>query len=110
MKIYEALSSIGYPVTHPPHEGDEKTYYTYQVIGQESTLYADGQEQETATRFAVDLFSDQPAAAVAAMIPTTKAALYAAGYLCRVDQEMYEYDTKLRHIAMTAWTVGAIYG
>ena len=47
MMIYEALSSLGVPVCHPPYKGAEETYITYQLLGQSGQLYAEGGEAET---------------------------------------------------------------
>ena len=47
MMIYEALSSLGVPVCHPPYKGAEETYITYQLLGQSGQFYAEGGEAET---------------------------------------------------------------
>lgn len=107
MTIDEALSGLGIPVSHPPYRGQETKYITFQIMGQESVLYADGTEQETAMRYSVDLYTSEP---FPAMLPKIKAALEAAGYIAVVDQEIYESDTKLWHVAMSAVRVGADYG
>lgn len=107
MTVYQALHGLGYPVTHPPYKGNERTYITYQLIGQTSTLYAEGEEKLTAVRYSVDLYTSQE---IAALISEIKGALQDAGWICVVDMEIYEQDTALRHIAMTATAVGGIYG
>lgn len=107
MTIDKALSGLGIPVSHPPYRGQETEYITFQIMGQESVLYAEGKEQETAMRYSVDLYTSQP---FKTMIPKIKAALEAAGYIMVVDQEIYESETKHWHVAMSAVCEGADYG
>ena len=58
MMIYEALSSLGVPVCHPPYKGAEETYITYQLLGQSGQLYAEGGEAETGVQYAVSIFAE----------------------------------------------------
>ena len=53
MTIAEALNDK-YTVCHPPYMGDQRTYVTYQCMGQVAILYADGVEKETGVMYAVD--------------------------------------------------------
>ena len=76
MMIYEALSSLGVPVCHPPYKGAEETYITYQLLGQSGQLYAEGGEAETGVQYAVSIFAEGFAAG---LLKRAKAALEAAG-------------------------------
>ena len=55
MSIEDALSPTGLPVSGLPYEGRADTYVTYQLIGQLSTIYAEGREAATAVQHSVDL-------------------------------------------------------
>lgn len=44
MTIAEILKD-GYTVCHPPYMGDQRSYITYQCMGQVAILYADGVEK-----------------------------------------------------------------
>lgn len=107
MTIAEALKDK-YIVCHPPYMGDARTYVTYQCIGQTGVLYAEGAERETGVMYSVDLYTDAPP--FEAAVKDIKGRLAAAGWGCTVDAEMYETDTGLYHIAMSALAVGGIYG
>lgn len=107
MTIAEILKDE-YTVCHPPYMGDERTYITCQCMGQTGVLYAEGTEKETGIMYSVDYYTDTPPFDTA--IKDIKARLAAAGWSCTVDAEIYETDTGLYHIAMTASGVGGIYG
>lgn len=107
MKIYEALANIGYPVCHPPYQGNEETYITYQIVGQDSIIYAEGKEAETTVMFAVNIFSDLFAASV---LTAVKQALESAGYIVTVEAENYDKDHKKNQISLIAEIEGAQYG
>lgn len=107
MEINKALAPLGIPVCHPPYSGGERTYVTYQLMGQSGTFYAESQEAETGMGYSVDLYTEGDYVAV---IHDIKAALEDAGYSCVVDQEIYEQNTGLRHIAMSATTPEEVYG
>ena len=107
MMIYEALSSLGVPVCHPPYKGAEETYITYQLLGQSGQFYAEGGEAETGVQYAVSIFSEGFAAG---LLQRTKTALEAAGYIATVDMETYEKETGRTQIALIAETEGAAYG
>lgn len=107
MTIAEILKEK-YTVCHPPYMGDARTYVTYQFIGQTGVLYAEGAEQETGVMYSVDLYTDAPP--FESIVVDIKSRLAAAGWSCTVDAEMYETDTGLYHIAMSAAGVGGIYG
>jgi hypothetical protein len=77
-------------------------------MGQVAILYADGVEKETGVMYAVDYYTDNPPFETA--VNDIKNKLAAAGWNCSVDTEIYETDTGLYHIAMTAVGVGGIYG
>ena len=77
-------------------------------MGQIGTLYAEGVEKETGVMYSVDYYTDIPPFETA--IKDIKDRLAATGWSCTVDAEMYETDTGLYHIAMTAARVGGVYG
>ena len=107
MEISKALEPMGIPVCHPPYSGSEDTFVTYQLMGQMGTVFAEGQEAETGVTFSVDLYTTGE---YEQLVQEIKNLTAAAGYICVVDQEMYESDTKRRHIAMTATIPEKIYG
>lgn len=107
MKIYEALAGTGYPVCHPPYQGDAGTYITYQIAGQDSILYAESGEAETTVMYGVNIFSDHFSATI---LTTVKEALESAGYIVTVEAENYDKDHKKNQIALIAEVVGAEYG
>lgn len=107
MTIAEALKDK-YIVCHPPYMGDAREYVTYQLITQSTTLYAEGEEKETSVLYSIDLYTDTPP--FAAKIQEIKRLLAAADWSCVVDAEMYETETGMYHIAMSAQHVGGIYG
>ena len=107
MIIYEALSSLGVPVCHPPYKGGEETYITYQLLGQSGQLYAEGGEAETGVQYAVSIFSERFAAE---LLKRVKAKLEAAGYIATIDMETYDKETGRTQIALIAETEGAAYG
>lgn len=107
MMIYEALSSLGVPVCHPPYKGGEETYVTYQLLGQSGQIYAEGGEAETGVQYAVSIFADRFAAG---LLTRAKDALEAAGYIVTVDMETYDKETGRTQIALIAETEGAEYG
>ena len=107
MTIAEILKD-GYTVCHPPYMGDQRTYITYQCMGQIGTLYAEGTEKETGVMYAVDYYTDTPRFEIA--IEDIKTRFAAEGWNCAVEAEIYVADTGLFHFAMTAVGVGGIYG
>ena len=107
MMIYEAISSLGVPVCHPPYKGAEKTYITYQLLGQSGQIYAGGGEAETGVQYAVSIFAEGFAAG---LLKRVKAALEAAGYIATVDMENYDKETGRTQIAIIAECEGAEYG
>ena len=107
MMIYEALSSLGVQVCHPPYKGAEETYITYQLLGQSGQLYAEGGEAETGVQYAVSIFAEGFAAN---LLKRVKAALEAAGYIATVDMENYDKETGRTQIAIIAECEGTEYG
>lgn len=107
MTINDALAALKLPVTHPPYKGEADEYVTYQLITQSTTLYAEGTEAETSVLYAVDYYTKTVPYAVKLL--EIKRLLQAAGWACVVNAEIYEKDTGLYHIAMTAAHVGGIY-
>lgn len=107
MTINNALAALKLPVTHPPYKGEANEYITYQLITQSTTLYAEGTEAETSVLYAVDYYTK--IVPFEAKLLEIKRFLQAAGWTCTVNAEIYEKDTGLYHIAMTAAHVGGIY-
>ena len=107
MMIYEALTSLGVPVCPPPYKAAEKTYITYQMLGQSGQIYAEGREAETGVQYAVSIFAEGFAAGI---LTRVKAALEAAGYIVTVDMETYDKETGRTQIAIIAECEGAEYG
>lgn len=107
MTIFEALAPMGCPVSHPPYYGKEPLYITYQSLGQLGQIYAEGQEAETCSSFALNLYFSKldPAA-----IQTVKRLLQQAGYVATVDGEIYEAAASRTRIMMTAEREGEQYG
>lgn len=108
MEISKALEPMGIPVCHPPYSGSDDTYVTYQFTGQRSAIYAEGEEAETGASFSVDLYISTEQNAQAMLIQIKKL-LSDAGYICTVDMETTEKETRRRHYALTAIREGAIY-
>nr|DAZ67794.1 MAG TPA: tail component [Caudoviricetes sp.] len=106
MTIAEILQDK-YTVCHPPYMGDAAEYVTYQLITQSTTLYAEGVEAETSVLYAVDYYTKT--VPFEAKLLEIKRLLQAAGWTCVVNAEIYEKDTVLYHIAMTAAHVGGVY-
>lgn len=107
MGIDIVFAPLGIPVCHPPYSGAARTFLTYQFMGQAGTFYAESVEAETGASFAIDLFTDGE---YMQLVRDIKALAATANYTCVVDQEIYEQDTGLRHIAMTATVPEDIYG
>lgn len=107
MKIYEALELVGVPVCHPPYTGDAHTYITYQLLGQDGVLYAEGKEQETAVTYAVNIFAEKFTAGI---IGLTKFALETAGYIATVETETYDGTAGTTQVSLIATKEGAEYG
>lgn len=107
MKIYEALELVGVPVCHSPYVGDAHTYITYQLLGQDSVLYAEGKEQETAVTYAVNIFAEKFTAGIVAL---TKFALETAGYIATVETEVYDGAKGTAQVSIIATKEGAEYG
>lgn len=106
--IFENLQALGVPVCHPPYLGTERKYVTYQFIGQDGMLYAEGTEQETGVMYAVNIYAERKD--VFTLMLDVKAMLEAAGYIVTVDTEIYEETEKLHRIVLTAAREGAVYG
>ena len=109
MEINKALEPLGIPVTHPPYSGSADTFVTYQFIGQRSAIYAEGQETETGVAFSVDLYTTSGSMETQEILQTIKMLLNGAAYICTVDMETFEKDTKRRHYALTATREDAFY-
>ena len=107
MTIAESLKAA-YEVCHPPYKGTARKYITYQLMGQTGVLYAEGTEQETGVMYSVDFYTD--ALPFADDVRNIKSMLAAGGWNTVVNAEIYEKDTGLHHIAMSATREGAIYG
>lgn len=108
MKIYEALELVGVPVCHPPYAGDpHTTHITYQLLGQDGVLYAEGKEQETAVTYAVNIFAEKFTAGIIAL---TKMALETAGYIATVETEVYDGNSGTTQVSIIATKEGAEYG
>ena len=108
MSIAANLQALGISVCHPPYLGAERRYVTYQFIGQDGILYAEGREQETGVRYAVNVYAERKE--VFSLMLEVKATLEAAGYIVTVDTEIYEDAEKLHRIVLTAEREGADYG
>ena len=106
--IVANLQALGIPVCHPPYLGSERKYVTYQFIGQDGILYAEGREQETGVMYAVNVYAERKE--VFALMLDVKSTLEAAGYIVTVDTEIYEETEKLHRIVLTAAREGAVYG
>ncbi|MBQ9169137.1 MAG: hypothetical protein IJX67_12150 [Oscillospiraceae bacterium] len=107
MKIYNALSSLGIPVCHPPYKGNADTYITYQFLGQTGQFYAEGKEAETAVLFALELISPVYNPSV---VLEAKQMLEDAGYIVTVDMSRYDDANNRCQVSFTAETEGAEYG
>lgn len=107
MGIDIIFAPLGIPVCHPPYSGAARTFFTYQFMGQAGMLYAESREAETGASFALDLFTDGE---YMQLIRDIKALAEAANYTCVVDQEVFEQNTGLRHIAMTLTAPEELYG
>jgi len=107
MMIYEALEGLGVPVCHPPYMGSEDTYITYQILGQEGQIYAEGNEAETAVSYAVNIFAG---AFSGALLEAVLTALREEGYIATVEMETYDKETAQTQISITATIEGAAYG
>lgn len=107
MTIYEALSGLNVPVQHPPYIGDAIEYVTYTLLGQDTTIYADGAEKETSVSYAVNVYCRGD---YIQMMDTVKAALETAGYIVTVETEYYEDEVQLQHVVLMATIEGAVYG
>lgn len=108
MTIFENLQALGIPVCHPPYLGSERKYVTYQFIGQDGILYAEGVEQETGVMYAVNVYAERKD--VFTLMLEVKTALEAADYIVTVDTEIYEETEKLHRIVLLAVREGAVYG
>lgn len=106
--IAENLQALGISVCHPPYLGSERKYVTYQFIGQDGVLYAEGREQETGVMYAVNVYAERKE--VFTLMLEVKTLLEAAGYIVTVDTEFYEETEKLHRIVLTAVREGAVYG
>lgn len=97
--IADALSILSCPVSRIPYRGNAPAYVTYQLLGQQGQIYAEGKEAATAVQYAISIFS--PGASDMLML-NTKAALEAAGYIVTVDMETYDADTDIHQAALIA--------
>ena len=107
MTIQEALNDIGVPVSALPYTGRADIYVTYQLIGQSAPIYAEGREAATAVTYAVDIWTG---VSYLDTLRRVKAALEAAGYIARVDMQIFEDKVGRTHVMLTATTAGAVYG
>ncbi len=107
MTIYEALKDIELPVCHPPYAGDCENYVTYQLLGQDGQIYAEGSEGATAVTYAVNLFMNLFNASLITLI---KEALERAGYIVVVEMENYNDEKVVNQVSMIATIEGAQYG
>ena len=103
MSIEDALRPTGLPVSGLPYEGRADTYVTYQLIGQLSTIYAEGREAATAVQHSVDLWTG---VSYQNDLRRIKAALEAAGYIVQVETEDYAADIGRTPVMMTATLEG----
>lgn len=108
MTIAEILKEHEIPACHPPYLGAARRYVTYQFIGQDGVLYAEGKEQETGTMYAVNVYAERKD--VFALMLEVKSLLESVGYIVTVDTEIYEETEKLHRIVLTAAREGAVYG
>lgn len=106
--IQEALENIDYPVCHPPYRGGDTKFVTFQLIGQDTILFAEGKEKETSVSYAVNVYCGS--ADIMKMTLDVKDALQYAGYIVTIEPETFEKEAGLHRIMMTAKAVGAIYG
>ena len=109
MEINKALEPIGIPVCHPPYSGSEDTFVTYKFIGHRSAIYAEGQETETGVAFSVDLYTNRSGVDTQEILKNIKTLLNGTGYICTVDMETFEKDTKILHYSLTATREDAVY-
>ena len=105
--IKDALSGLGLPCCHPPYRGQEPSYITYSLLGQNGQIYAEGHEVETGVMYAVEVFSPGHSSK---LLRDVKSALEAAGYIATVEMEYYDQDTDRHQISFTAMVEGAEYG
>ena len=103
MSIEDALRPTGLPVSGLPYEGRADTYVRYQLIGQRSTIFAEGREAATAVQRSVDLWTGVD---YRNDLRSIKTALEAAGYIVQVETEDYDADIGRTHVMMTATMEG----
>lgn len=106
--IQDALSALTYPVCHPPYRGSATQYVTFQLLGQSSILFAEGEEKETGVAYAVNVYCGSTD--IMEMALAVKTALQDAGYVVTIEPETFEKEAGLRRILMTAKAVGPVYG
>lgn len=107
MKIYEALADLNVPVCHVPYKGDAGTYITYQLLGQNGQIYAEGTEGATAVIYMVDVFEEVFSGT---LVESVKEALEQAGYIAIIEMEDYDERTDSNHVSIYAEIEGAQYG
>ena len=95
------------PVCHPPYQGNEDTYITYQLLGQTGQLCAEGAEQETGLNWAVSLWCR---GSYAALLLSVRSLLSSAGYMTTVEGEYYDAEMRRSQVSVIATAVGEEYG
>ena len=103
--VLEAAVSV--PVKRPDFKGNPDQYITYHLLGNVGTIYAEGVEAETGTRFSVDIWSKID---YVDLLVAVKTALQNARYTCTVLTEYFERDSGYYHVVLESCCVGAHYG
>lgn len=109
MTIEEALAGLSYPVCHPPYRGGEPKYVTFQLLGQFGTLYADDAEAETSVQYMLHLWA-RDGRELYVMLHEVRAALEAADWIVAVDTQIYDPDSRMHRLVLSASAAGALYG
>lgn len=94
--IHTALASLNIPVCHPPYAGTASAFVTYTLINNAHNNWASGAAWEDETVYSVDLFIK---GAYESTADSIKSLLRGEGYVVSEGPELYENDTKYRHIS-----------
>jgi hypothetical protein len=98
--IINALNPFGVPVRFQKlteEDGSPDTYITFFLINEYGSMFADNEEQQTASLVQVDIWSKSN---YNSLVEQVKNKLKEIGFTRTAGADLYEEDTKIYHKAM----------